>query len=147
MLIDLNNILNCRGMRRHFSDDLLLNIKLANLAIWFSKNKNFWILLPVLPECGDSVGREIKGIWLLRRHGNSSPNIQTSSPRCGKDIVTVTDELINILKGLIHNLGVYHEGFSLRVNCIEDTFLIVSTFFGKLFFVKANLRLVFILVY
>ncbi len=55
-------------MSGHFSNGLFFDIELADFAIGFAKDENFWILLSVLSEGGDSVGREVKRIGFLGSH-------------------------------------------------------------------------------
>lgn len=103
-------------MSVHFSHCFILDVDKPHLAIRFTKDDDFRVFLPVLPECGDAVGGEIKRVGLFWGHGNSSPYAETSASRGGKDVVAVANEFVYVLKGLVYDFWVNHECLCFRVD-------------------------------
>lgn len=102
--------------------------------------------MTIFSKSTKTVWRKIKRIWFLRSHWDSGPNAYASPSRCSEDIVTVSDETIDILKWLVYDLWVYHQGFCLGIYDFQYTLMIISWLLGKLFFIFCDLRLTIITI-
>lgn len=98
----------------------------------------------MLSECSDAIWGKIKRIRFFWRHGDSRPDVEASSARCGKDVVAIPYQLVDVLKGLIDDFRVDHEGFCFRIDDFEHTLLVISWLFGVLFFIVGDGGLIFV---